>query len=118
MSASSKDYNPQTGEWNVGDLANGSTVTLQITVIIEKVGTYGNTVFVYCNETDTNMTNNNASSEKVVVTEDKNPNNNTDNNGTGHHGSVSTMPATGNPIMVLLAVLLVLIFPVLRRFEK
>ena len=123
-SASSDDYNPQTGEWNVGDLANGSSKTLTITVTIAKAGTYENTAVITCNEFDTNESNNNASSHKVVVSKKSNNNESHENNESHDNPSVVgklynpvKMHETGNPIAVLLAMVFVLILPI-GRFRK
>ena len=115
VSASSDAYDSRTGVWSIGDLANGSSVTLTVTVIIEKAGTYENTAFVSSNENDTNMSNNNASSKDVVVYED----NSTDNNETvSQETEVPVMHETGNPIWALLIVLMTLMLPQLRKFKK
>ena len=119
VSASSDAYDASTGVWSIGDLANGSSVTLTITVIIEKAGIYENTAFVSSNENDTNMSNNNASSENVVVSKDNNTNKNeTHNETTPQEVKVPIMHETGNPIIILLIVLMAIMVPQLRRFKK
>ena len=119
VSASSNDYDSTTGVWSIGDLANGSSVTLTVTVIIEKAGIYGNTAFVSSNENDTNMSNNNASSKDVVVTKDNHTDENeTTNETTPQKAEVPTMHETGNPIFALLVVLMALMLPQLRRYKK
>jgi gliding motility-associated-like protein/uncharacterized repeat protein (TIGR01451 family) len=51
-------YDPSTGVWAIGNLSNGSVVTLTITVTVVAPGNYSNTAIVYGNETDGNTVNN------------------------------------------------------------
>ena len=120
VSASSGDYDPETGVWSVGDLANGSSITLSVTVIIEKAGVYENTAFVSSNENDTNITNNNATSENVTVSKNNVPDKNeTNNNETVPEGAkVSPMHETGNPIFILFIILVALMYIPLRKLKK
>ncbi len=120
VSASSGDYDPETGVWSIGDLANGSSVTLSVTVIIENAGVYGNTAFASSNENDTNITNNNATSENVTVSKNNVPDKNeTNNNETvPEEAKVSPMHETGNPILVLFIILVALMYIPLRKLKK
>lgn len=59
-SPSKGSYNPTSGEWLVGDLANGATATLTINASVRASGNYQNTAVITGNETDTVLTNNTA----------------------------------------------------------
>ncbi len=61
-------YNSSTGIWSVGNLANGSSVSLTITATVKSNGNYINTATVTGNESDPNLSNNTSS---VGVTVDK-----------------------------------------------
>ncbi|MDO5842344.1 MAG: hypothetical protein Q4Q24_03675, partial [Methanobrevibacter ruminantium] len=63
---SSGAYNPSTGVWAVGNLANGSNVTLVITVRVNVTGNITNVVNV-TGDQDDNDTNNSKANETVVV---------------------------------------------------
>lgn len=119
VSASSDDYNPTTGVWTVGNLTDGSSVSLTVTVIINKIGTYPNNASVSSNENDTNMSNNNDASDGVTVSDSEpDDNDNIDENATGdvqEHSKVSILPETGNPIFIALLVFVTLILLPLRR---
>lgn len=108
--------------WIVGNLTNGSSVSLTVTVIIDKIGTYPNNASVSSNENDTNMSNNNATSKEVTVLESEPEDGDDDvveENAIGSiqkHGSkVSGLPETGNPVFMALLVLVTLILLPLRR---
>ena len=127
VKASSKDYNKKTGVWTIGKLANGSSVTLTVTVIIDKAGNYPNTAVVSSNEKDINMSNNRDSSKVVSVIkvggghdivpdEDKNHTDYKHGNNGKSDVSASRLHETGNPIfMGLLVVLGVILLPLRRR---
>ena len=124
VKASSKDYNKNTGEWTIGKLANGSSVTLTVTVIIDKVGNYPNTATVSSNEKDSNMSNNKASSKVVSVVKVGGPHDKIKDHGSDKKtadkdaksdSTVSKMHETGNPIFMALIVVLGLILLPLRR---
>jgi len=124
VKASSKDYNKNTGEWTIGKLANGSSVTLTVTVIIDKVGNYPNTATVSSNEKDNNMSNNKASSKVVSVVKVGGPHDKIKDHGSDKKtadkdvksdSTVSKMHETGNPIFMALIVVLGLILLPLRR---
>ena len=124
VKASSKDYNKNTGEWTIGKLANGSSVTLTVTVIIDKVGNYPNTAVVSSNEKDSNMSNNKASSKVVSVVKVGGPHDKIKDHGSDKKtadkdaksdSTVSKMHETGNPIFMALIVVLGLILLPLRR---
>ncbi|AMK14572.1 DUF11 domain-containing protein [Methanobrevibacter olleyae] len=68
VSASSGDYDSSTGLWNVGELANGESKTLTVTVRISEVGEFANNAVVSSDQYDNNTSNNNASSNNVTVT--------------------------------------------------
>ena len=124
VKASSKDYYKNTGEWTIGKLANGSSVTLTVTVIIDKVGNYPNTATVSSNEKDSNMSNNKASSKVVSVVKVGGPHDKIKDHGSDKKtadkdaksdSTVSKMHETGNPIFMALIVVLGLILLPLRR---
>ena len=51
-------YNPNAGNWNIGTLAGGQSVTLNITATTTKLGIINNIAVVNCTEPDINLTNN------------------------------------------------------------
>ncbi|MDI6644929.1 MAG: carboxypeptidase regulatory-like domain-containing protein [Methanobacteriaceae archaeon] len=51
-------YNPATGIWNIGNLNNGATATLQLFATITATGQINNVASVTGNEYDPNLTNN------------------------------------------------------------
>lgn len=63
-------YNPSSGVWTIGNLSNGASVSLNITVTVNATGNYNNYVTVFSNNTfivDPNLTNN---SDNQLVTVD------------------------------------------------
>ena len=70
ITATLGDYDPDTGVWNIGDLAKDSTAALTIRVKVIGNGTIENVVFVTSHENDTNKSNNNASSDNITATYD------------------------------------------------
>ncbi|MDI6723038.1 MAG: hypothetical protein QMD61_00170 [Methanobacterium sp.] len=60
LSSSSNSYNLLTGQWNIGKLTSGSTISLEITGKLENAGLINNIATVSGNQIDQNMTNNNA----------------------------------------------------------
>ncbi|QPH39300.1 DUF11 domain-containing protein [Pedobacter endophyticus] len=61
------NYNPTTGIWSIGNLANGSDITLSIIASVQASGNYTNTATIQASETDPANTNNMASSTPVPV---------------------------------------------------
>lgn len=51
-------YNPATGEWNIGTINNGNTVTLEITTTINASGNFTNTASVISLQADPDISNN------------------------------------------------------------
>lgn len=120
--ASKGEYDPETGVWNISDLAVNETVTLNITVEALTAGRITNTVIVSSNEDDNNTENNEASTT-VEVTEE-NPDDeiptddlekdepeiddgvNPKDNDESISSSISDGHATGNPILLVLVALL------------
>ena len=100
VSASSEDYNPSTGVWTIGDLANGESVTLTVTVRMNEAGTFTNTAVVSGDQDDNDTSNNNASSDDVVVTEEPEE--------PEEPEEVSVLPKAGNPLFILIISLMVL----------
>ena len=64
--ATAGTYNVKTGVWNIGKMANGTSVTLTITSIAKVEGTFINHADVTCNETEWNYTNNYDNATVVV----------------------------------------------------
>ncbi|HSG61876.1 MAG TPA: DUF11 domain-containing protein, partial [Pseudomonadales bacterium] len=54
VSASDASYNPATGEWSVGNLANGASVTLDIVVKVNDAKAITNFASVYSDQVDPN----------------------------------------------------------------
>ncbi len=99
VSASSDDYDSSSGVWSVGELSNGSSVKLTVTVKIDNAGNYSNYATVSVNGNDVNSSNDEASSEIVAVTEAENNNSTDDNNKTDPNngtGNNETVPDNGN----------------------
>ena len=59
FTGSNGTYNPNTGVWTIGDLANGESISIRITAKINITGNVTNKVNVTGNEHDSNLTNNN-----------------------------------------------------------
>ncbi|RYD95848.1 MAG: DUF11 domain-containing protein [Sphingobacteriales bacterium] len=51
-------YNNATGEWLIGNLANGTNATLTVTATVNAAGSYANTARISGNENDPDLTNN------------------------------------------------------------
>ena len=123
VSASSSDYDSATGVWTIGDLANGESVTLTVTVRINEVGVFENTAIVTGNEHDNDTSNNNDSSEKVNVTEEEpteepiTPEEPIDPEEPIAPKEASVLPKAGNPLFVLITSLMVLIGAIFVRRE-
>ena len=117
------EYDPETGVWNISDLAVNETVTLNITVEALTAGRITNTVTVSSNEDD-NSTENNEASTTVEVS-DENPDDeiptddglekdepeigdgvNPKDDDESISSSISDGHATGNPILLVLVALL------------
>ena len=113
VSASSEDYDPSTGVWTIGDLANGESVTLTVTVKINEAGSFTNTATVSGDQDDNDTSNNNASA-KVTVSEvppDEQPDDQPDeqpDEPTMTPKEAGELPKTGNPLFVLIISLMVL----------
>ena len=122
VSASSEDYDPSTGVWTIGDLANGESVTLTVTVRINEAGTFSNTATVSGDQDDNNTSNNNASSDDVDVSEvpDEQPDEEPDEEPeepTMTPKEAGELPKTGNPLFVLIISLMVLTGAMIVRRE-
>ena len=96
VSASSDDYDSSSGVWSVGELSNGSSVKLTVTVKIDNAGNYSNYATVSVNGNDVNSSNDEASSEIVAVTEAENNNNTEPDNGTDDNNKTDPNNGTGN----------------------
>ena len=117
VSASSSDYDSATGVWTIGDLANGESVTLTVTVRINEVGVFENTAIVTGNEHDNDTSNNNDSSEKVNVTEEEPTEEPITPEEPIAPKEASVLPKAGNPLFVLITSLMVLIGAIFVRRE-
>jgi len=60
VSISSNFYNPFNGLWSIGNLTDGSTISLEVTGKVENAGLINNTAVVSGNQTDPYTTNNKA----------------------------------------------------------
>ncbi|PKP19818.1 MAG: hypothetical protein CVU04_05145, partial [Bacteroidetes bacterium HGW-Bacteroidetes-20] len=60
-------YDPITGIWTIGSMANGSTATMIMTVTVIANGTYTNTVTVYGNEPDDILPDNTSTVETYPI---------------------------------------------------
>ena len=100
--ASKGSYDPTTGEWDIGELAKGETVT----------------IVIYCNVTAENGT---ITSTAVVTssTHDSNPKNNKDTATITVEKTQEPVPPkmhpTGNPIVMVVLSLLAIIGVTIRR---
>lgn len=125
------EYDPITGVWSIGELAVNETVVLNITTEALKAGSFTNTVSVTSNEEDRNSSNNEANST-VEVTQDSDDEP-SDDPGNYHPGEsqsgegssddeskhmkvASGRNATGNPIFLILLVLLSICLTFRRKF--
>ena len=118
--ASKGTFNVDDGEWLIGDMENGETVTLQIMVKALVEGEVENYASVDSDTPDPNPDNNEDSSTVVIVKDggDDNPDDPNDPStpkGPTPKGSTPTMHATGNPIFVVLLALLSIVGVTLRR---
>uniref|UniRef100_UPI00388DF5C8 hypothetical protein n=1 Tax=Methanobrevibacter sp. TaxID=66852 RepID=UPI00388DF5C8 len=103
--SSKGDYDPQTGEWYIGDLANGESATMQIICIALKVGKITNEAIVSCNETESNYENNHdKATVEVIGKESQTPE---------KPHKIPSEPArmleTGNPIAYLLVTIAIVL---------
>ena len=145
VSASSKDYNSSTGVWKVGDLANGESKELTVTVRINDAGEFSNAVTVSGDQHDNDTSNNNASSDNVTVSEppvDPEESDDSDDSDGPEESddseesdgpeesdegdeqnepekgiSVAALPKAGNPLLVLLLSLMILTGAMFERKE-
>ena len=117
-------YDFDTGIWEIGYLEPHKSETLTITTTATKLGSINNVADAFSNETDSDMSNNHAEAainiEKLSKKQkSKSKNNNTadnKNNGTnstsesnGKNDNDSKMPEAGNPILVAICSLLILV---------
>ena len=108
-SASKGEFDPETGIWNIGELAVNETVTLEITSEAVKAGKFTNAVTVSSNEDDYNTANNEAEATvEITDSDDDNQDEEDDaitiNKEMQKSTSKTDSHATGNPILpVLLA---------------
>ena len=117
-------YDFDTGIWEIGYLEPHKSETLTITTTATKLGSINNVADAFSNETDSDMSNNHAEAainiEKLSKKQkSKSKNNNTadnKNNSTnstsesnGKNDNDSKMPEAGNPILVAICSLLILV---------
>ena len=117
-------YDFDTGIWEIGYLEPHKSETLTITTTATKLGSINNVADAFSNETDSDMSNNHAEAainiEKLSKNnKSKSKNNNTadnKNNSTnstsesnGKNDNDSKMPEAGNPILVAICSLLILV---------
>lgn len=127
-------YDFDTGIWEIGYLEPNKRETLTITTVATKLGSINNVADAYSNETDADMSNNHAEAAiniKKLPKKQNNTNNNKlnnktnnksnnktdDKNNTAHSASeskrennnYSKIPEAGNPILVAICSLLILV---------
>ena len=114
--ASKGFYDEKCGIWAIDNLTIGESVTLELYCIALEEGLFTNGVNVTCNETDNNLSNNYANST-VEVIENVTPvppspptpkTSNTTNSTSVQVAEPAKMLATVNPIVYLIAVILVI----------
>ncbi|WP_292746304.1 DUF11 domain-containing protein [Methanobrevibacter sp.] len=104
-------YDPDTGRWDVGDLAPGEVATLLIDTVALKSGNFMITARAECdgNETDYSKNSDGKGIDVIVSEPDvKHPNKDVPR-------VHATMHATGNPIVMVLLALLAIVGTTLRR---
>ena len=117
-------YDFDTGIWEIGYLEPHKSETLTITTTATKLGSINNVADAFSNETDSDMSNNHAEAainiEKLSKKQkSKSKNNNTSDNknnstnstseSNGKNDNDSKMPEAGNPILVAICSLLILV---------
>ena len=116
-------YDFDTGIWEIGYLEPHKSETLTITTTATKLGSINNVADAFSNETDSDMSNNHAEAainiEKLSKKQkSKSKNNNTADNKNNSTNSTSEsngndndsrMPEAGNPILVAICSLLILV---------
>ena len=133
VDASKGTFDSDSGLWYIGPLNNGESVYLILTLEAINVGINDVELVIFVNGTDFNK----SSSVSIEVQDNKTDSNGTDvdtedsnqsdkeiiSNDESYNGSIlnsnnnySSLEKTGNPILVLLLVLLAL--PFVRRFKK
>jgi uncharacterized repeat protein (TIGR01451 family) len=65
--ANGQTYSQGTGDWNVGDLANGASATLQITALVAAGGDFTNVAQVWASDSEDPVPGNNSDSVTVPV---------------------------------------------------
>ena len=99
--ASKGTYDPTTGKWDIGELAKGETATIVIYCnVTAENGTITNYASVTCSIHDSNPDNNNDSATITVETQEHQP---------------PKMHPTGNPIVMVVLSLLVLVGVSIKR---
>lgn len=113
------NYDSSTGVWTVGDLANGESKTITITVAINEVGEFANTAVVTSDLDDNDTSNNNGSSDNVTVTDvpEEDPDDDVPEEDPAKEVEVLVLPKAGNPLFVLMLSLIVLIGAMFERRE-
>lgn len=117
-------YNEANNIWTIKTLNNGESATLKITVIATRAGVPTNFVNVDCDELDSDYDNNDDSVE-VIISNNNNSNSTNNTNSSSNTKSIIDygvianhgipMAHTGNPILVLSIMFVVLSTGLLRR---
>jgi uncharacterized repeat protein (TIGR01451 family) len=112
-------FDPETGIWEIGDLAPGEEVTLLLTTEALAEGKFVIDVSVTCDNHETDYTNNDDSAMVEVEPKNETP---IHNDTPAKHSKVvpaqKTMPATGNPIAMVLLSLLAIVGISFKRKNK
>lgn len=116
-------YDFDTGIWEIGYLEPHKSETLTITTTATKLGSINNVADAFSNETDSDMSNNHAEAAINIEKLSKNNKSKSKNNNTADNKNNSTnstsesngndndsrMPEAGNPILVAICSLLILV---------
>ena len=107
-------YDPNTGIWTIGDLAPGEKVTLTLNTKALKTGTFVVKARTECDTFETDYTNNNDSA-KVKVNAPPEPPVHDGPVPPVHGGIPLSKYPTGNPIVMVLLAMLVIVSATLKR---
>ena len=110
--ASKGSYDVSTGKWNIGELANGETVFIEIYCKVITAGSITNYATVTSSTKDSNLTNNHDSSTILVNDTPEEP------DVPDEPDHPVTMHSTGNPLAYLLVAICILVGSFWSRNRK
>ena len=105
-------YDVSTGKWNIGELANGETVFIEIYCKVITTGSITNYASVTSSTKDSNLTNNHDSSTILVNDTPEEP------DVPDEPDHPVTMHSTGNPLAYLLVAICILVGSFWSRNRK